>query len=76
MPRSGAARAHDDLGLGSGGFTFGRAAGAGFPGVDDALGPPRYASLLPRSLSSLSQAEEENGQSRIYLGIHWNFDKA
>ena len=31
--------------------------------------------LLPRTFSSLSQAEEENGQSRIYLGIHWRFDK-
>lgn len=31
--------------------------------------------LVPRSFSSLSQAEEENGQSRIYLGIHWSFDK-
>jgi hypothetical protein len=31
--------------------------------------------LKPRSFSSLSQAEEENGQSRIYLGIHWVFDK-
>jgi hypothetical protein len=31
--------------------------------------------LLPRSFTSLSQAEEENGQSRIYLGIHWVFDK-
>ena len=30
---------------------------------------------LPRFFSSLSQAEEENGQSRIYLGIHWRFDK-
>jgi membrane-associated phospholipid phosphatase len=30
---------------------------------------------LPRSYGSLSQAEEENGQSRIYLGIHWQFDK-
>jgi hypothetical protein len=29
----------------------------------------------PRSFSTLSQAEEENGQSRIYLGIHWTFDK-
>ena len=31
--------------------------------------------LLPRTFASLSDAEEENGQSRIYLGIHWSFDK-
>src|SRR5436190_12920969 len=31
--------------------------------------------LLPRTFASLSSAEEENGQSRIYLGIHWSFDK-
>jgi hypothetical protein len=31
--------------------------------------------LKPRSFRTLSQAEEENGQSRIYLGIHWAFDK-
>lgn len=31
--------------------------------------------LAPRSFSSLSEAEDENGQSRIYLGIHWHFDK-
>jgi len=31
--------------------------------------------LVERHFSSLSQAEEENGQSRIYLGIHWSFDK-
>jgi hypothetical protein len=30
---------------------------------------------LPRDFTSFSQAEEENGQSRIYLGIHWSFDK-
>ena len=31
--------------------------------------------MVTRSFASLSQAEEENGQSRIYLGIHWHFDK-
>ena len=31
--------------------------------------------LIPRHFSSFSEAEEENGQSRIYLGIHWRFDK-
>ena len=30
---------------------------------------------MPRTFTSLSQAEDENGQSRIYLGIHWSFDK-
>jgi hypothetical protein len=30
--------------------------------------------LVTRGFSSLSQAEKENGQSRIYLGIHWAFD--
>jgi hypothetical protein len=30
---------------------------------------------MARSFASLSQAEEECGQSRIYLGIHWSFDK-
>jgi hypothetical protein len=31
--------------------------------------------LRPRSYANLTEAEEENGQSRIYLGIHWSFDK-
>jgi membrane-associated phospholipid phosphatase len=41
--------------------------------TEDNEGNPRP--LIPRSFTSLSQAEEENGQSRIYLGIHWAFDK-
>jgi hypothetical protein len=39
----------------------------------DNTGFPRP--LLPRTFNSLSEAEEENGQSRIYLGIHFAFDK-
>lgn len=45
-----------------------------FNGVTgDNQGNPRP--LIPRHFGTLSQAEEENGQSRIYLGIHWSFDK-
>ena len=29
----------------------------------------------PVAFARLSDAEEENGQSRMYLGIHWGFDK-
>lgn len=31
--------------------------------------------VVTRTYNSFSQAAEENGQSRIYLGIHWSFDK-
>ena len=36
-------------------------------------GPPAAAHAAAIRLAV--QAEEENGQSRIYLGIHWAFDK-
>jgi hypothetical protein len=53
------------------GFTF---VSEEFNGVTrDNLGVIRP--LRSRSFESLSQAEEENGQSRIYLGIHYAFDK-
>ena len=35
----------------------------------------RVRPRIPRTFASLSHAEEENAQSRIYLGIHWAFDK-
>ena len=45
-----------------------------YDGVNrDADGTVRL--LKPRTFSSFSQASQENGQSRIYLGIHWSFDK-
>ena len=31
---------------------------------------------VTRSYDSFSQASEENGLSRIYLGVHWSFDNA
>ena len=39
----------------------------------DALGNARP--FKPVVFAKLSDAEEENGQSRMYLGIHWGFDK-
>jgi membrane-associated phospholipid phosphatase len=30
--------------------------------------------VTPRSFSTLTQAEQENAQSRIYLGVHWKHD--
>ncbi|VXC65997.1 vanadium-dependent haloperoxidase [Massilia sp. 9I] len=35
----------------------------------------RVRPKIPRSYRNLTHAEEEAGQSRIYLGVHWQFDK-
>lgn len=29
---------------------------------------------VPRTFQSFSDAERENGRSRIWLGVHWQFD--
>jgi hypothetical protein len=31
--------------------------------------------VVARTFGSFSQAAQENGQSRIYLGVHWGFDR-
>jgi hypothetical protein len=63
----------------SGHATFGAAAFqaiARFYGTDN-MNFTLHSDELPgvtRSYTSLSQASAENARSRIYLGIHWNFD--
>ena len=39
----------------------------------DENGQPRP--LMPRSYTSFSEASDENAQSRIYIGVHFHFDK-
>jgi hypothetical protein len=45
-----------------------------FNGVTKGVNESSPRPIVERSYSSLSQAEEENARSRIYLGIHWSFD--
>lgn len=45
-----------------------------FTFVSDEYNGRHARPLKPRRAASLSQAEEENARSRIYLGIHWSFD--
>jgi hypothetical protein len=52
-------------------FTFVSDEFNGITRDDDGTVRPR----IPRTFDSFSEASEENGQSRIYLGIHWSFDK-
>jgi len=43
-------------------------------GVTPTEGGPVNRPLVPVRFSSLTQAQEENGVSRIYNGVHWSFD--
>lgn len=52
-------------------FTFVSDEWNGITRDNDGWVRPRY----PRSYKTLTQAEEEAGQSRIYLGVHFQFDK-
>lgn len=47
-----------------------------FYGTDDVLFTLTSEEMpgVERTFSSFSQAMAENGRSRVYLGIHWNFD--
>jgi len=45
-----------------------------FNGVTKGVNESSPRLIMERRFSSLSQAEEENARSRIYLGIHWAFD--
>lgn len=40
---------------------------------ENSSGSPRP--LAPRSYTNLRQAEQENADSRVYLGVHWRFDE-
>jgi hypothetical protein len=41
----------------------------------DANGNPYVRPLIPMTFTSFSQAAYQNAESRIYLGIHWAFDR-
>ena len=49
---------------------------ANFFGTDDMSFDVESEELpgVVRSYDSFSEASAENGRSRVYLGIHWNFD--
>lgn len=45
-----------------------------YNGVNKDAGSNVARPLLPQSFVSLSQPEFDNARSRIYLGVHWQFD--
>jgi hypothetical protein len=45
-----------------------------YNGKNSDPGAPAPRPLKPRSYQNFTEAERENGRSRIYLGIHWQFD--
>ncbi|MCK1307647.1 vanadium-dependent haloperoxidase [Bradyrhizobium sp. 45] len=60
------------IGVADSGFTF---VSDEYNGNNHSPGSPKGRPLVEVTFQNLSEPEEENGQSRIWMGIHWQFDK-